>query len=158
MTISKAVTPATRMVLFPSTTLSQIQLSTVATNKALPTVTIGSITGTISHAYLEMRVGRIYNSAGAANEIDGDQWVQVDNVAAGGLTNAIFIDDEALRNRATAGVTENASGCSIWGATDIGSKCVSGGGLTSVQWTSAKCGANNLYLQDITMVLHLVVY
>jgi len=139
------------------TYFSPSQISVTVTNaagdKALPTVTIPNITGTIVHAYAGFKFRMIENTNAAANKLSGAQEIQI-NKAGGAWTDAInFVDDQF----GVALSTREGGDCVI-GYTDVSGTINVFNTTAQFQWDEAVADQSNLVFNDVQTFVIISYY
>lgn len=128
------------LVLIPSETGGTIQVTAVAADKTLKSIVIPSYRGTLLAAYLDFEADNF--EAGAAGNINGEQYIQIDNSDGSGYHNAIRMETSMMRSSAAAMMTNSFI---AQGAIDIKAYCTPGVTL-AIKWTSALTTATiNIY-------------
>ena len=139
------------------TYFSPSQISVTVTNgagdKALPTVTIPNITGTIVSVYAGFKFRMIENTNAAANKLNGAQEIQI-NKAGGAWTDAInFVDDQF----GVALSTREGGDCVI-GYTDVSGTINVFNTTAQFQWDEAVADQSNLVFNDVQTFLIVSYY
>ena len=138
---------------FPSVNVvATVVLNAVATNVALPNVTIPADfipSGTsIARVTATLFWRKQVDSSGFANAVDGAQTIQVRSDAPGTFRNAIDIADNALATVASA----SEGGVMLVGDNDLSVEVV-GADTYEFQWTLALVDGASLTLHDVQTCL-----
>lgn len=142
----------TSFIRIPGVILDTLSVDTTPTTNALGDIVLPDYVGTLVAAYISLIPSVIYDTSGSANNVDGAQKLQVDNVAAGGwldamdLPHGMFLVDASSRQHGTP----------LSGTDDIKIKCAPGDTL-SVQWLSSAAAHDDLRFKSIQCELWLVV-
>lgn len=119
----------------------ELIVTSTAGNVAMNSVTPPALGRTVNHAYAGICIYNIYNTNVAANKTNINQYIQVDQAAAG-YTNALLIPNNSFYTDASG----TLGGCGdIIGSIDIKAK-VTQGTATTFQWENADADQNNLVL------------
>lgn len=124
-----------------------ITITTVATEKTIGQIIVPSFNGVVKHAYIDVFIGRITDTSGAENYIDGATTITLQ-----GQTVAAIIDLSF-----TVGANATVSGCTILGTADLASYVGSGSSPTVKLHSDTKAKGNNLILRDIVCQCRLTI-
>lgn len=127
-----------------------ITVTTATANKTLGSVAIPNLTNrTVLEAYAGIIIQSIQESSGNMNQLVGNTFIQVDNVAAGGLINAISLPAATLGANTSA---MNVYTPVVYGNIDISAK-VAFNDTVSFQWTDSDCDHDSLIFWGIQSVV-----
>ena len=136
--------------IFWSPSQISVTLPAGAADQALPSVVLPNWTGTITHVYAGFKF-RMLNNAGAANKLNGAQYIQTNN-AAEGLDNAIALVDDQFGIAAAT----REGGDVVMGNIDLQSSAhpVDAFNVTvAFRWTAANADVANLVFNDVQTFL-----
>jgi len=143
--------------LITRTFFSPSQISVTVTNgagdKALPTVTLPNITGTIVHAYAGFKFRMIENTNAAANKLSGAQEIQIQAAAEGWADCIHFVDDQF----GVAASTREGGDCII-GYTDVVGTVDVFNDTYEFQWDEAVADQSNLVFNDVQTFVIISYY
>jgi hypothetical protein len=141
--------PAVRMASIDiwSAYTTQVQLTIVAADKTLPSLTIVGVpsNATVTRALLLVKVRIVDNTNGAINSVSGAQNIQVQAAVGGSWITGIAL---AGGEFSTSALTREA-GDVLMGGQDISAQIPANGSVLSVKWALALAALNNLNFDDI---------
>jgi len=143
---------------FPSLLQSSLRLDSAGSSDvSLPSVTIPSSAlpagHTIDKVFCHLKYGSRNDSSGADNAIDGTQYIQVKESAAGAYVNAITIVDGTLPIDISE--TTVMGGDVVYGTTDVVAQVAAEDKTYNFQWLNSKVLGDYLYLKDIQMIIEV---
>lgn len=133
---------------FASVPFLDIDLTAVAGNIALPTLTVPNLLCVPMHGHLILKCRMCENTNVAANSVDGNQIIEVSEDAGVTWHTAIHIPTGYLAIAAST----REGGDVVMGDEDIGQYILSGGTL-QVRWTAAKAAQNDLHMYDCQLIV-----
>jgi hypothetical protein len=141
-----------RLPLPVSSITPQITLTTVAGNIALGSITIAGLPSgaTVQHLFMHVKYGERSNDNAAVNSISGAQNIQAKKGAGAFSTGIAFVGGEKSTPASSVG-----GGDVFMGTNDLVSLAPANTDVITFQWTSALAAKNNLYFNDVQVVLDL---
>jgi hypothetical protein len=137
---------------FWSPSQEEVQLTAVAGDKALPTVTVADLPAgaTVVRAYAMFKFRAVENTNAAANKLNGIQDIQIRTDAPGAWNDAInFVDDQF-----GVAATSREGGDVFIGSIDVAA-VVTGNDGYEFQWDEGVADAANLQFNDVQMGIRL---
>ena len=133
----------------------EVQITTVATDISLPSVTVSNLPSSINIVRVVgmFKCRMIENTNATANKLSGSQNIQVRKATTGTWTNAIGLVDDLF---GIAALTRE-SGDVLIGGTDISGE-VSSNNAYNTQWASALADVGNLNFNDVQVGLRVWYY
>ncbi len=138
---------------FWSSVLESVVLTDVAapgTNVALPDVVVDIPVGVTVVRAVAMFKFRMLGNTGAANALQGDQYIGLQKGGAGGYTNAIFLDD----NMFGIGAALREGGDVVIGAVNL-SALVTADDTYNVMWLASLVDVADLTFNDVQVGLRI---
>jgi hypothetical protein len=137
-----------------SASQEEVALTAGAGDKALPSVVLPNISGTIVHAYAGFKFRMLEDTSGGANKLNGAQDIQVKENAAGAYIDAInFVDDQF----SIAADTREGGDCII-GNIDVVAQVSAFNKTYAFQWDEGVADAANLQFNDVQTFLIVRYY
>ena len=147
-----------KRLLFYSDTQASVTLDdTGTTDLSLPSVTIPIASlpngSSIDIVFCHLKYGSRKDTSTVDNAINGDQYIQVKESAAGTYTNAIKVVDNTL----PIDVSEAAvmGGDVLFGNIDVSSEVAAENKTYNFQWLNCQVDGNNLILYDVQMTIEV---
>jgi hypothetical protein len=133
--------------------LSQIQLTSVAGDKLLPSITIADLPSgaTVIRAVMMLKYRMIENTNAAINRLDGDQNLQAEKAIDGEWITGIALGGELCYVPAST----RESGDVMIGTEDIQFQVPANSGVMDFKWTGAKSTQDSLNFNDVQVGLRI---
>lgn len=130
---------------------AQVQLTTVAGNKALGSITIAGLPAgaTIQHIFMYLKFGERENTNVAVNSISGAQNIQAQK-GAGAFSTGIALAGGEYSTVASSGVV---GGDVMTPTTDLAALAPGNGDVLTFRWTNGLAAQNNLNLNNVQVSL-----
>lgn len=131
----------------------QVQLTTAAGDKSLPSIVIAGLPSSVSIARAVMMVvfRTMENTNAAQNYVSGAQVIQAQKAVSGSWITALSFAGGELDVPAST----RESGSVLMGMTDISSQIPANGATINFQWASALAAQNNLNINDIQLGIRI---
>lgn len=131
----------------------QVVVSTVAGDKALPSITIAGIPAgaVIQRAVMMLKFRYLENTNAAVNSLSGSQVIQAQKHVGGAWLTGIALAGGEL----AIGASALGSGDIMMGGNDIKDQVPANGGVMDFKWTSALAAQNNLNINDVQVGIRI---
>jgi hypothetical protein len=136
-----------------SSYLALVQLTSVAGDKPLPSITIAGLpTGaTIVRAIMMLKYRTIENTNAAVNSLSGAQNVQAEKAVGGAWVTGIALGG----GECSVPASTRESGDVMMGTNDIASEIPANGEVVDFKWTNAKSAQDSLNFNDVQVGLRI---
>ena len=133
--------------------LAQVQLTTLAGDKSLPSITITGppLGATVIRAVVMLKYRTLENTNAAVNGLSGPQNIQAQKAIDGVWVTGIALGG----SECVVPTSTRESGDVMFGAGDIKSQIPANSGIMNFQWAGAKAAQNNLHFNDIQVGLRI---
>lgn len=131
---------------------TQVQLTTVAGNKALGSITIAGLPAgaTVTQLFMHVKFASRTNSSAAINSVSGAQNIQANKDGGAYSTGIALRGGEFSTDPGSPGASDVMSG-----TTNLSGLAPANGSVIAFQWTSAVAAQDNLNFNDVQVILEL---
>ena len=132
---------------------NQVQLTSVAGNKNLPSITIRRLpTGvTVAEAEMLIKFRTIENTNSAVNSVSGAQNIQAQKAIGGSWVTGIALGGGEF---SVPGATRE-TGDVMMGTADVSAQVPANGAVMDFRWTSGVAALDNLNFNDVQVILKI---
>jgi len=145
--------PSMSYIDFWTTYSTQVQLTTVAENKLLPSITIAGLPpdATIIRAIMILKYRTIENTSTAANGVSGDQNIRAKKAVDGSWVKGIALGG----GECSVPATTRETGDVMMGTDDVSGQVPANDAVMSFRWTNGLAAQNNLNFNDVQVGLRI---
>jgi len=132
---------------------TQVQLTSVAGDKSLPSITIADLPAgaAIVRAVMMLKFRTIENTNAAINSVSGAQNIQAEKAVDGTWVTGISLGG----GECSVPATTRESGDVMMGTNDIKSQLPANGEIINFKWTNAKSAQDSLNFNDVQVGLRI---